>query len=251
MKKTFKLVILLLIFSLLFSGGAFAQNDNAKKSLVALGDSIPYGLNLGVTNSTSSKLAFPSIIGEDANLRVRNLAVSGWKTEDMLNALKNDQKYRQAVGHADYITLNIGSNDLLEILQNAGAECGNAPVFEQCLMVRITEGLTNSDLLDNLNEILAEIRSISEAPVVVYNIYNPFREGDKTWGHLNQLGHNILPGVNGLIFLSAMNNNASIADAYTAFETGLDNNVLENDIHPSVEGHVKLAEIGLAGFGLE
>ncbi|WP_078427514.1 SGNH/GDSL hydrolase family protein [Alkalihalobacterium alkalinitrilicum] len=248
MRKSFQMVILLIIFTLLFSSGAIAKSDNAKKSLVALGDSIPYGYNLG-SNEEPSRLAFPYLIGEEANLRVRNLAVPGWKTEDMLNALQNDQKYRQAVRHADYITLNIGSNDLLLALQIASSQCVDQIQFQQCLF----EIIGDSAFFTNLNKILHEINLLSDAQIVVYNIYYPFRSDDPIRGHLNHVGLQVLPSINDQI-ASISFNKASIADAFNAFVIGSDNpgaNVILGDIHPSIEGHQVLADIGLEGLGFK
>ncbi|MEH7611830.1 GDSL-type esterase/lipase family protein [Gottfriedia acidiceleris] len=165
MKKLLTTISALTLASTMFSTAAMAQSVNAKKSLVALGDSITFGYNLGVNNDHPSKVAFPYIIGQDANLRVRDLGVPGWRTDQLLFLIKNDDTYRDAVRHADYVTLDIGNNDLLQVLK---ASNGDSTKLQQSV------GAMLPVLLKNLSDSILEIRSLTDAPIVVYNIYNPF-----------------------------------------------------------------------------
>lgn len=97
MKRIFNFFAVLILAASLASPTAFAKNDLAKESLVALGDSIPFGLNLGKTNQNPAKFAYPFLIGAEEDLRVRNLGVSGWQSGQLLDALQDAQKYRQAL----------------------------------------------------------------------------------------------------------------------------------------------------------
>lgn len=128
MKKLLTTISALTLVGTMFSTAAMAKSENAKKSLVALGDSITFGYNLGVNNEHPSKFAFPYIIGQDANLRVRDLGVPGWRTDHLFFSIKNDDTYRDAVRHANYVTLDIGSNDLLQALK---ASNGDADKLQQ------------------------------------------------------------------------------------------------------------------------
>jgi lysophospholipase L1-like esterase len=127
--------MLLAVF--LFSGTIFlpsvsAKSEPSKKSLVALGDSISFGYNLG-NNHHPSQAAFPFVMGKETKMRVRNLGVPGWGTDQLLTAIQQDEKVRQAVRHADVVTLEIGSTDFLqgmlagrgdpEILKNTPIVC--------------------------------------------------------------------------------------------------------------------------------
>ncbi len=179
-------------------------------------------------------------MGDAADLRVRNLAIPGWRTDHLLPTIQHDEKYRQAIRHADYITLNIGSNDLLQVLGAAQA-CG--PFIGLC----INEGLQNSLMLSNLNSILVEIRSLTDAPVVVYDVYNPFQDN----APLHALAVGILPLVNGGIYATAFQHeNIKIAYANAAYGSNQAEFVRLNDIHPTIAGQQKLAEIGLQALGL-
>jgi len=245
----FKAFLILLVVSLVFSTSAFAKNDNGKNSLVALGDSIPFGYNLDATNNYTSKKAFPFLMGKEADLRVNNLGIPGLTTDGMLNLLKNNQKYRQAVKNADYITLNIGSNDLIAALRAAYvASGGNSGLFQYYLNL----SLANSTIFTNLNATIVEIRKLSDAPIVISNIYNPFQVTDY---ELHVLAKNALPKINDnisnlVIGANSYSNNVVLADAYAAFGSNQTNYVIAGDIHPTVAGHVKLAEISLAALGL-
>ncbi|WP_227938694.1 GDSL-type esterase/lipase family protein [Alkalihalobacillus deserti] len=247
MKTVIRSLTLLLVLTLLFSTNALAKNENAKLSLVALGDSIPYGYNLGHNNNAStSKYAYPYLIGNDADMRVRNLAVPGWQTGHMLNALQTDQKYRQAISQADYITLTIGNNDLLLALNTAwelsGKDLQSLPDHLNAQIA--TAGVK---LATNLPAIISEIRSLTEAPIIFYNVYNPFQISNP----LYPVADNVLPGIN--YQLNALvagpfqpYQDIVIADAYSAFGIKQAEFVIAGDIHPTKAGQEKLAEIGLS-----
>jgi len=249
MKILIRSLILLLTVALLFSTNVLAKNENAKKSFVSLGDSIPYGYNLGNNdNNSTSKQAFPYLIGDDADLRVRNLAVPGWETVEMLNALKTDQKYRQALKQADYITLNIGNNDLLKALIAAWeASGGNSELLEYYVYQNISE----SNVFANLHAIIGEIRSLTTAPIVVYNVYNPFQINDPR--SLHQISNQFLPVINyqlSMLVVGLGDPTIKIADAYSAFGSNQAEYVIVGDIHPTVTGQRKLADLGLQTLGL-
>ncbi|WP_078552406.1 GDSL-type esterase/lipase family protein [Bacillus alkalicellulosilyticus] len=246
MKRIVKLVMLLLLISLLFTSVSFAKSDQAKKSLVALGDSIPYGYNLGDSNLEPSKLAYPYVIGESINSRVRNISVPGATTEDLLASLQH-QKYRQAIRHADVVTLTIGNNDLLRALGYANAVSGGDPlVFQQVLQQEIAA----SNVFGNLQQIIKEITNLTDATIVVYNVYNPFQVTDP----LHYVGLSVLPNINNQIaqIVSGTNqmykNQIVLADAYSAFGQNQAEYVIVGDIHPTVAGQKKLADIGVVAL---
>lgn len=248
MKRSF---ILLLAMTMLFSSNVLATkeyaNQNTRESLVALGDSIPYGFNLGTDNETPSKDAFPYLIGQDAGIRVPNLAVSGWKTDDMISALES-QKYRRAIRNADYITLNIGNNDLLEALFSASIL--TKIEYTKSFDVHLNEEIDKSKLFPNLQAIIIEIRSLTEAPVIIYNVYNPFQMSNP----LHNVASDVLPDINGIFdeyvtLLNATEKDILLADAFHAFGTNQAEYVIDAgylpDIHPTFAGQRLLADIGL------
>lgn len=246
--RIFKLLALILVVGLLFSTNAIAESGNGKESLVSLGDSIPFGYNLSQSNASASRDAFPYLIGDDGNLRVRNLGVPGWTTDKMLAALETDQKYRQAVRHANYITLTIGNNDLLQILKAAQiASVGNPNLFT----VHLQQIIEDSNVFENIGNIIEEVRSLSDAPIVVYNVYNPFQLNNT----LHSVSSLVLPGINTHFKTltngyNALYGDVLLANAYTAFGQEQATYVIPKDIHPTNDGQLKLAEIGLEALGL-
>lgn len=245
MKFLLKIVVAIVLVGSLFSPTAFAKSDQAKESLVALGDSIPFGYNLGKTNQNPARTAYPFIIGDSADLRVRNLGVPGWQTSQLLEAIQTDQKYRQAVRHSDYVVLTIGNNDLLAILREAQIESGGNPaLFQQLLQTK----LSNSAIFVNIGAIIQEIRSLTDAPIVLYNVYNPFQVNDP----LHLVATSILPQINfNFSAIAGFYPDVVLADAYTAFGSNQSQYVILNDIHPTIDGQIVLAQVGLRALGLQ
>jgi lysophospholipase L1-like esterase len=240
MRKILSVLMVLLVSLSVFSTSVLAKEGKGKESLVSLGDSIPFGYNLENNNSHPSKEAYPYIIGEKTDLRVRNLGVPGWQTDDLLTALESDQKYRQAVRHADYITLSIGSNDLMDRFNDADVQAliadGSSDALQQ---VQKIMSLATAKMLKGMQEIINEINCISDAPIIVYNIYNPYPPSSGFYG----LSYMLLEGINPKIsLLSNINIDVVVVDAFGAFN-GQDY-LLPEDIHPTIAGQELLAEIG-------
>lgn len=135
--------------------------------------------------------------------------------------------------HADYVTVGIGSNDLLRAFADGSV------VPEEVLPV-----------LTNLKNIILNIKNLTDKPIVVYNIYNPFQVGLPE----HNVADFLLPSINmqimGLI-AQLRDNNVAVADAYSAFGQEQAKYIILGDIHPTVEGQKKLAEIGLKALGLD
>lgn len=249
MKRIVKFLSLLIIVSLFFSTSAFAKSENAKKSLVSLGDSIPFGYGLTDNTDEPSRDAFPYLIGKEADLRVRNLAVLGWKTSDLLHALENDQKFIQAVKKADYITLNIGSNDLLKPIKDAYVASGgnlDEATVENLIQHQILPSIPS--VQQNITSIIGKIYVLNPvAKIVLYNFYNPFLALGLSHP-INRFGGLLIQSLNqsfGTLNFPGL----VIADASVI---GTDaKNLIPGDIHPSLAGHEVLAQIGLGALNLD
>ncbi|WP_286138307.1 GDSL-type esterase/lipase family protein [Bacillus sp. AFS055030] len=214
--------------------------EKTKTDLVSLGDSITFGFNLGNTNKIPSDYAFPFLIGENANLEVRDLGVPGWTSDHLLQAIKNDFNFRQSVKHADYITLDIGNNDLLHILKKSNN-------IEQ-LPGKIATMMPK--LAGNLNEIIQEIRELSDAPIVVYNFYNPFQVNNQPMHNLsNQLLSFVINPT--IASIASKYKNVKIADAFSAFDEKQETYIIQGDIHPTIDGQTVLADIGKKKLGIK
>ncbi|MFF2875997.1 GDSL-type esterase/lipase family protein [Gottfriedia sp. NPDC057991] len=223
---------------------ALAKDNNVttfeKIELVGLGDSITFGFNLGTTNNIPSNYAFPFLIGENANLEVRDLGVPGWTTDHLLQAIKYDTNFRRSVKHADYITLDIGNNDLLHTLKKSN-NIEQLPGKIATMMPKLAE---------NLNEIIKEIRGLSDAQIVLYNFYNPFQVSNQPMHSLsNQLLSLIInPKISSI---AGKYKNVKIADAFSAFDEKQATYVRKGDIHPTIDGQTVLATIGMNALGIK
>src|SRR5690606_2803582 len=143
-------------------------------------------------------------------------AVSGWQTGQLIEALQTDTEYQQAVRDADYIAMTIGGNDLLHILRTAEAESGGSM---EMMMGIILEELGSNVVFDQVGELIAEIRSLTDAKILLYNIYNPLPPSSS----LYSIGDSLLPQVNTAIANVAENyEDVYLADAFTAYQNNQD-----------------------------
>jgi lysophospholipase L1-like esterase len=234
-KRLLNLFFVVLLLSMVFSHAVFAKS---KKSLVALGDSITFGWNLSPTNDRPSDKAFPSLIANsEDDYRVSNLAVGGATSGDLLSLLKT-KSYRYALTHASVITLEIGSNDFLlgasSIVEKLTHITGYTPTSEDMQVI----GLITYQYRINMAAIISEIRSVTKAPIILYNIYNPFYGIDLQASAL-------LGSTNTFINLYDSDPSIVVADAFSAFAGKQINLVLPYDVHPNMDGHKVLAKLGL------
>jgi lysophospholipase L1-like esterase len=234
-KKLLNLFFVVLLLSMVFSHTVFAKS---KQSLVALGDSITFGWNLSPTNDHPSDKAFPSLIANSLDdYRVSNLAVGGATSGDLLALLKT-KSYRNALTGASVITLEIGSNDFLQgaksIIEKLILIPGYTPTMADMQLI----GLITYQYSMNLAAIINEIRSVTKAPIILYNIYNPFYGIDLQAAAL-------LYATN--TFIKSFDSDPSIVvvDAFSAFAGKQNYLVIPNDVHPNFDGHKVLAKLGL------
>lgn len=255
LKRFSVLFALVLAFSTFFSSFAFAS-DNTKPNLVALGDSITYGYNLDPGNALPSQSAFPNLIGGTGAFNVANLGVPALTSTDLLTRpelLNNGNPgaaLKAALQQADVITLNIGSNDLLQangvkaIIDNPPVLLTENNVALDAALADALKGATN--LANNLPKILAVIRTVNtKAPIILYNIYNPFGVSENpVLASLHQLGEMLIPGLNESVINRYDGGNGTfLADAYTAFNGHQAEFVLPMDVHPTKLGHHVLADL--------
>lgn len=163
----------------------------------------------------------------------------------MLKALQTDQNYRQTIRHSDYITLTIGNNDLIAILRAVSIESnGDSTLYEPLLRQK----LAASNVFGNVAQVITKTRALTDSPIVLYNVYNPFQLNDP----LHYLADAFLPQINaaiaGLTFAAP---NVYLADADGAFGNNQASFVIQDDVHPTAAGQAVLAEIGLNALNLD
>ena len=121
-------------------------------SIVALGDSVPYGSNCGCTPypqlSASSMTAPPT-----REVTATNDAVAGFTTEDVLAQLRSDPDVDSDVRRADVVEIEVGANDVAY-----SGSCGTSVACYQPTIPAMQQ---------NLTEIVTRVRELTEGHPVL------------------------------------------------------------------------------------
>jgi lysophospholipase L1-like esterase len=229
-----------------FPSSSFASpNKTHHSSLVALGDSITFGYNLGENNNAPSPYAFPYLIGTRLNTNVDNLGVPGWTSDDLLQALKTP-KFQTALKKAKVITLNIGSNDILRLASQYGLlnpENAQKPIILTPEQQKSFDEATQK-FSKNLPIIMHTIKKLApSSKIVLYNLYNPFPSASI---YLHPFAETIIHPLNSIIANNASKFHLKVADAHSAYHEKQYTLVrlAQNDVHPTIEGQEVLAKLG-------
>lgn len=248
-------VKLAVVASVLTSGMALAPSAFAatkgstsppKQTLVALGDSITFGYNLQDTknNSVPSSLAYPALIGTTDKFNVSNLGIPDMTSGELAAVIKQPN-FTHAIEGASVITLNIGSNDLLQWASDNGLlNDATASTVPTLTFAQEAEVFAIIDAFgQNFKQIVAYIRAQTSAPIVAYNLYNPF----PSQSPLSAVDEELESYENAAIQqVATASKNVVVADAYDAFNGNQWTYVrlAEEDVHPNATGQAALANIG-------
>ena len=203
-----------------------------EKRLVAIGDSIPFGYNIEEENLSPPKESFPSIIANERGLEVTNLSIPGLTSKELLQAIKENDIFRESIKDADYVTVYIGGNDLLNVVKkNKGLE--GLKVEQVAPVMR--------GLVDHVHSIILEIDKLTDGKILVYNLYNPYPQAGKQLDvpltYINQQYAS-------LIQLLDHFSDVQLVDAYHAYQ-GHPEYILPGDVHPTKQGQRVLARLSL------
>lgn len=209
-------------------------------TLVALGDSITFGYNLGQTNNLPSHKAFPYLVGASQGWAVADLGVPGWTSRNLLSALSTP-RFQQALHSAKVVTVDIGSNDLLQaagpLLTRAANPAGSSltAADKQRFQAAAVQFATD------LPAIVQAIRQQTAAPIVLVTLYDPFPDLTA----LHTVTEQMLSIANGVILQTAAQDRCLIANAYQSFNHQQLSlvRVQDVDIHPTVTGQQVLAQL--------
>jgi lysophospholipase L1-like esterase len=231
MKHTKSLLALLLVLAI--GAGltlpAFAE-ATVPVQFVVLGDSIADGSNM-----LNKDRAYAWIVAKEMGWELRNFALGGSRSADLLQQLREDQVVQQAVREADVINVSIGGNDFLHA---------------EDLTALITDGMLGDisraepildTFRDNLNGIITALHDLNpEATLVVQTLYNAaiplpslYQAYDAAMTRMNEvirMNHAKQPDA------------YVITDVYTAFQ-GRSGLVSFDMTHPSAAGHEMIAAV--------
>lgn len=211
-----------------------------KGMLVALGDSITFGYNLGPNNKQPAHEAFPYLLGKWNGDTVRDLGVPGWTSADLLTALQQDTTLQSTVRQASVVTIDIGSNDLLGLAEKDGLLNSSNPVVTPQEQAQFAQAI--AEFAQNLPQILAQVHHLApHAYVVLYNLYDPI---SSQFVNLHALAEQLVGQENQVIAKMASQAGLPVANAYAAFNGRQDILVRPADVHPTILGQDALAAVG-------
>lgn len=190
MKKKSIWIIILVVLLVAISGGTyyFVKNNNQeiketktikkikpkkkvipkKKaiSIVAVGDS----LTQGVGDSKSVGGGYVTRLTQKVQRKYKvkteshNYGVSGDTSQQIMARIESDKNMHQDLPKADIITVTVGGNDFMHLLQRKGLDLTEGNIADE--QVKFDK---------RLNKLLTDIRSYNKtAPIYLVGIYNPF-----------------------------------------------------------------------------
>jgi len=227
---------------------------------IAMGDSIAFGV--GATNPSTMGyvgLTFEALRTSeryrDRGLTLVNLSVPGNTSADLLipagqleSAIAEIERRQGDATAADdnveIITVNIGGNDLLSLLDPDSpcfTDAGADPCIEHF-------GEVLSGLQRNLEEVLQSLRDAApSASIIVLDLYNPYSGTQDPREVIADLG---VGQVNGVVAAAAANPDLKIetASVFQLFQGRGNQWIAADGLHPNAAGHSVIAEVALAAI---
>lgn len=229
-------------------GFLFCKNQPA---YVILGDSLAQGA-LAIQGYADRYEDFLED-AEDVEIDSRNFGRAGWTSADLADALSYDVSFSDNVSEAEYITWNIGGNDLRQAREAyKERRCGGAD-NEECLRQAVIEFRHNWDVI--VEEILHH--ADDEALIRSMDLYNPFVAEDRAADTIPgdsmsdfQVFHRYFVMVNNHIHTSLDRRGIAYARVSKAFngDNGLRDPeefgyISADGYHPNDRGHAVIADL--------
>lgn len=133
---------------------------------VAIGDSLTEGIG-----DQTKQGGFVPLVANDLQDRydltaveIENYGVNGERSDQILKRVRKTEAIQKNIESADFITLTVGGNDLMKVIQNDlfGISINS---FKKPM----------KKYQENVTKLIKEIRSLNaHAPIYVLGIYNPF-----------------------------------------------------------------------------
>jgi lysophospholipase L1-like esterase len=139
--------------------------DGGTIHLAAVGDSLTHGVG-----DTTHQGGYVALIAQDMQVATNrkvltsNYGVTGDTSLQIQKRVRQQNKLRADVKAADVITMTVGGNDLMHLLQQNMLSINTKDV---------TKGIARFQ--KHLRSLLADVRALNpDAPIYVFGIYNPF-----------------------------------------------------------------------------
>ncbi len=228
----------------------------------ALGDS----LATGYTTPSGYVPTYKNYIQMDTDVSVvlYNLGQNGWTSGSLLNALRTDSVFQNAVLQSEVVTWNVGINDYMNARNRYKNRKCEGTDNQNCLRSMVATFKGNWDGI--IGEILIR-RGTTYTIVRTMDIYNPWVATDKAKNTIPDKSETMVKGndfqvlkyyldqVNGYIATTTTNNFIPSAQVYLSFNgaNGDENPVAKgyiarDGLHPSDAGHQFIAGL-LRGLG--
>jgi lysophospholipase L1-like esterase len=211
-----------------------SSSANDGNIYVSIGDSIAAGNGA----SDPATTGFVALLAAREEVSVRNLAVSGATTDDVLTDQLGKALVPIESGHAAFVTISAGGNDLAGLIPNAS--CVQEPLPPSC---PLDEALATVEA--NLNAIVAYIRDANTRVPVVLLAYPNFFSGT---GHAWEApASRVLPRLDDVIReVASRFDRVTVAEPFDAFEGHAGDLTHVNDPafdpHPNDAGHRVIAD---------
>ena len=265
-KKRFLTIIICLCALFVFASPVFG-NAVYTATIVFLGDSIANGAML----ADKENERYSTLIGNKMNAEIINHAVDGMTTSSLIYAL-NSGAYDASLAKADYVSISIGSNDLLTPFigimtdlfgsMNAGAFLTLNNTELANMFTKLNDTITKNETLtaacniySKLNTILSIVQEKApKSEILMNNIYNPYIGVkilllDKEYLNLEAQCETYVRLINRNFFSNSPA--YTLINVYRLFsEGGFTNanfnllNMMESsfDSHPNAKGHEAIGE---------
>lgn len=213
---------------------------------VALGDSIAYGYGLSDREGDSYVGRVEKFLETRYDhVRLKNFAKNGMQSTDLLDALTNPEnenykKYRAQIAYADYITISIGSNDLLHLIKiepdMESTVLSLQPEFDRACL----------EFSYKFPAIIREIRKINDkVQIYANNIYNPAK-GLETFASVYNLSEYYIGKMNEILGKEEGFHLIDVKEVFDREKDSMINVSLKGrdiDPHPNKEGHKLIAQL--------
>ncbi|RLQ94245.1 DUF459 domain-containing protein [Falsibacillus albus] len=161
------IILAILIWMVTIKQEHHVKSSN-EKEIVALGDSLTYGVGDSSGNGYAENLQKLLSKKEKGTVKVHNFGIPGQQTDGLLHQL-GSMEVKGELSQADNIILFIGTNDLVK---SNGGDLN--PLQHDRIM------LGKADYKKNLKRILNIIREENlDAPILFLGLYNPYPDSDK------------------------------------------------------------------------
>lgn len=142
----------------------------------SIGDSIAFGLYAPFNRGFVPRYRDHIRTDTGVTVTLHNLAVPGWTSGQLLDALRNNPYFRLRISQASVITMSIGGNDFLDARQSYRARTCGGRDNQDCLL------RSAQTFVANWNAILGELATMRSASDTVFrpiDIYNPYVNEDR------------------------------------------------------------------------